>query len=121
MTRQIRPAIVLFQTCPSFRNLLNVSFTNNYLTMWNHYICFHPHNLAFVDITPRKHQSSKCTTTLSWPLTLASQQICCCWTSLLLSTVSINPFSSKFSNYNLVSLPQLCNGSLHSLPKVQQC
>ena len=28
-------------------------------------------------------QSSKCTTTLSWPLTLASLQLCCCWTSLL--------------------------------------
>src|SRR6218665_3225610 len=37
--------------------LLNMSFTNNYLTMWNHYICFHPRNLAFVDITPRKQQS----------------------------------------------------------------
>src|SRR6218665_3767729 len=56
--------IVLFQTCPSFRNLLN---------------------LAFVDITPRKQQSSKYTTTLSWPFTLASLQLCCCWTSLLLS------------------------------------
>ena len=37
-------------------------------------------------------------------LPLASLQLCCCcWTSLLPSTVSINPFSSKFSNYNLVS------------------
>src|SRR6218665_1323796 len=45
---------------------------HKHLTMWNHYICFHPRNLAFVDITPRKQQSSKCTTTLSWPLTLAS-------------------------------------------------
>src|SRR6218665_2324471 len=117
MTRQIRPAIVLFQTCPSFRNLLNVSFTNNYLTMWNHYICFHPRTLAFVDITPRKQQSSKFTTTLSWSLTLASLQLCCCWVSLLLSTVSITPFSSKFSNCNLVSLPQLCSGSFRSLPQ----
>src|SRR6218665_4194947 len=84
--------------------------------MWNHYICFHPRNLAFVDITPRKQQSSKCTTTLSWPLTLASLQLYCSWTSLLLSTVSINSFSSEFPNYNLVSLLQLCSGSLHSLP-----
>src|SRR6218665_1562610 len=76
--------IVLFQACSSFRNLLNVSFTNNYLTMWNHCICFHLCNLAFVDITPRKQQSSKCTTTLSGPLTLGSLQLCCCWTSLLL-------------------------------------
>src|SRR6218665_2547173 len=97
--------------------------------MWNHYSCFHPRNLAFVDVTPRKqlsvyevlvgrHYVSKCTTTLSWPLTLASLQLyCCCWTSLLLSTVSITPFSSKFSNYNLVSLPQLCSGSPNSLPQ----
>src|SRR6218665_3917383 len=94
-----------------------MSFTNNCLIMWNHYSCFHPRNLAFVDITPRKQQSSKCTTTLSWHLTLASLQLYCCWTSLLLSTVSINPFFSKFSNCNLVSLPELCNGSLLSLPQ----
>ena len=56
-------------------------------------------------------------TTLSWPLTLASLQLYFYWTSPLLSTVSITSFSSKSSNYmyNLVSLPQLCSGPPHSL------
>ena len=97
-----------------------MSSANNYLTMWNHYIC-HPDNLVFVGITPRKPQLSKCrprpTRTLSWPLTLASLQLYCCCNSPLLSTVSITPFSSKSSNYNLVSLPQLCSGAPHSLPQ----
>ena len=84
-----------------------MSFTNNYLTMWNHYICFHPHNQVFVNITPRKPQSSKCTMALSWSLTLASLQLYFCWTSPLLSTVLITPFSVLFDvpNVGLGPLP----------------
>ena len=51
------------------------------------------------------------------PLTLAPLQLYSCWTSPLLSTVSITPFSSKFCNYNLVLMPQLGSGSPHSLPQ----
>jgi len=95
----------------SSQNLLNMLFTNNFLTMMlNRSICFHACNLVVVDITPLKPQSSKSTMTSLCSLNLASLQLYCCWT-LLLSTVWITPFSSNSCKYISVSLPQLCSGS----------